>query len=64
MGVHSVLGDTHPTAQLQGSPKSISSQKWHQKLKTQNPRKYVVCWKEGKKSNFIYFAKYVMFAFV
>jgi len=64
MGEHSVLGDTHPTAQLLGSPKSIFSQKYHLKLKTQNPRKYVVCWKEGKSKLHYTTAKYVMWASV
>jgi len=47
--VSSVLGDMHPTAQLQGLPKSIFSHKKHLKLKTQNIRRCVMCWKNGIK---------------
>jgi len=64
MGEHSVQGDRHTTAELQGSPKRIFAQKYHPKLKTQNSRRYVVCWKEGKSKLHYTAAKYVMWAFV
>jgi len=57
MGEDSVLGDTHPAAPLQGLPKSIFSHKWHPKLKTENFRRYVVCWKAGKKQTSLYFCQ-------